>query len=229
MEQPELLIVLTGFGPFQSCTDNPSEALVRKIAKEGISDVLPNARVIGEVISVAYDDVDNAISELWQKHRPDFVIHLGYHAEDRCIKIEKKSCGIGYVLCDVKEKTPQNYRCPLAGCSNREEENTIFCGLDCQKLLRAVQTIFVGKNVQFELSCDPGRYLCAYSYYISLRHNKDCCLFVHIPSFDDVCTVDLVASVIKQIIVLSMQQILEKREKQNFALETGDKCSLFGI
>lgn len=36
LAEPELTIVLTGFGPFRPFDNNPSEKVVQQIAKEGI-------------------------------------------------------------------------------------------------------------------------------------------------------------------------------------------------
>ncbi|VDO46394.1 unnamed protein product [Onchocerca flexuosa] len=211
--EPEFTIVLTGFGPFQLYDSNPSEKVVQRIVKEGIKDIQPNARIVVKVMPVVYEDVQYIVSELWAKYHPDLVVHLGVHSINHVIKIETRSCGIGYYQDDVKSKTPENHMCPLADCYFDEEKSTIYTGLDCEKLLEAVRTEFAGENVQFELSDDPGRYLCAYSYYISLRHDRNCSLFVHIPRFNKSCTLELITKIVKEIIRLSVLQILKAREK----------------
>uniref|UniRef100_A0A8R1XMY9 Pyroglutamyl-peptidase I n=1 Tax=Onchocerca volvulus TaxID=6282 RepID=A0A8R1XMY9_ONCVO len=211
--EPELTIVLTGFGPFQLFDSNPSEKVAQRIVEEGIKDIQPNARIIVEVMPVVYEDVQYIVSELWEKYHPDLVVHLGVHSVSHVIKIETRSCGIGYYQDDVKSKTPENHRCPLVDRCFDEEKSIIYTGLDCEKLLEAVRTEFADENIQFELSDDPGRYLCAYSYYISLRHDRNCSLFVHIPCFNKCCTLELITKIVKEIIRLSILQILKAREK----------------
>ncbi|KAM3721975.1 Pyroglutamyl-peptidase [Dirofilaria immitis] len=212
LAEPELTIILTGFGPFQSYDSNPSEEVVEQIAKEGIEDIHPNARIIVKVMPVVYDDVQYTVCEMWEKYHPDLVVHLGVHSNDHAIKIETKSCGIGYYQRDIESKTPEDYRCPLADYSCDEEKSIIYTGLDCEKLLEALRTKFTEETVQFELSDNPGRYLCAYSYYISLRHNRNCSLFVHIPCFDKSCTLGLITKIVKEIIRVSLLQILKARK-----------------
>nr|CRZ23782.1 Bm5095 [Brugia malayi] len=197
LTESEFTIVLTGFGPFGFFDNNPSEKVVQRIANEGIDDIQPNARIIVKVMPVAYDDVQCIVSELWKEYHPDLVVHLGVHSTSRAVRIETRSCGIGYDQGDIKSKTPEDYRCPLAICSSNEEENIIYTGLNCTKLVEAMRMEFAKENIQFELSDDPGRYLCAYSYYISLRHDKNCSLFIHIPSFNKSCTLELLTKISK--------------------------------
>uniref|UniRef100_A0A0R3RFM7 Pyroglutamyl-peptidase 1 n=1 Tax=Elaeophora elaphi TaxID=1147741 RepID=A0A0R3RFM7_9BILA len=216
--EPELTIVLTGFGPFGLHNSNPSEKVVRRIAEEGIEDIQSNARIIVKVMPVAYDDVQDIVSELWEKYHPDLVVHLGVHSVNHAIRIETGSCGIGYYQDDIKSQTPEDYKCPLANSSSNEEGNIICTGLDCMKLVEAVRMEFAEESVQFELSNDPGRYLCAYSYYISLQHDKNCSLFVHIPCFNKSCTLELVTKIVKKIVQSSIQQVLKARKKKSESL-----------
>uniref|UniRef100_A0A1I8EXN3 Pyroglutamyl-peptidase I n=1 Tax=Wuchereria bancrofti TaxID=6293 RepID=A0A1I8EXN3_WUCBA len=249
LTESKFTIVLTGFGPFGLFNNNPSEKVVRRIANEGIDDIQPNAKIIVKVMPVTYDDVQCIVSELWKEYHPDLVVHLGVHSTNHAVKIETRSCGIGYNQGDIKcnfsavllfaywminsfvistvvhiiipffhndqisAKTPEDYRCPLAMCSSDEEENIIYTGLNCTELVEAMRMEFARENIQFELSDDPGRYLCAYSYYISLRHDKNCSLFIHIPSFNKSCTLELLTKIVKQIIRLSVLQILKARKK----------------
>ncbi|EFO17684.2 hypothetical protein LOAG_10815 [Loa loa] len=216
--QPKLTIVITGFGPFGQFDSNPSEKVVRLIAEEGIENIQPDARIVVKVMPVAYDDVQYMVCELWKKYRPDLVVHLGVHSVSHVIRIETRSCGIGYYQDDVKSKTPESHKCLLANYSSGEEEHIICTGLDCIKLVEAARMEFAGESVQFELSNDPGRYLCAYSYYISLRHNRNCSLFIHIPCFNKSCTLELVTKIVKQIVRLSVLQVLKagKKNSDNF-------------
>ncbi|VDK75026.1 unnamed protein product [Litomosoides sigmodontis] len=156
LAEAEFTIILTGFGPFQLFDSNPSEKVVQRIAEEGIKDIQPNTRIIVKVMPVAYDDVHCIVSELWEIYHPDLVVHLGVHSLSHCIRIETRSCGIGYYQDDVKSKTPENHRCILSDCSAGEEENTICTGLDCVKLVEALRVEFAEECVQFELSDNPG-------------------------------------------------------------------------
>ncbi|CAG9534856.1 unnamed protein product, partial [Cercopithifilaria johnstoni] len=156
LAESQLTVVLTGFGPFGFFDNNPSEEVVRLLAKDGIKDIQSNTRIIVKVMPVAYDDVHNIVSELWQKYRPDLVVHLGVHSVSHSIRIETRSCGIGYCQNDVKSKTPEDYRCPLVNHSSSEVENIICTGLDCMKLVEALRMEFAGESLQFELSDDPG-------------------------------------------------------------------------
>uniref|UniRef100_A0A915PVK9 Pyroglutamyl-peptidase I n=1 Tax=Setaria digitata TaxID=48799 RepID=A0A915PVK9_9BILA len=215
---PEFTVVLTGFGPFESFSNNPSEKVVQRITEEGIKDSQMNVRIIGRVMPVAYDDVQFMVSELWEKFYPDLVVHLGAHSVSRSIKIETRSCGVGYYQGDIKSKTPRDYRCPLANSSCMEDENTICTGLNCKEILDAIKKEFAEEDVQFQVSDDPGRYLCAYSYYISLRRNKNCSLFVHIPRFNESCTVELITRIVKRIVRLSLLQVLQTSNQNHETL-----------
>ncbi|KAL3997629.1 Pyroglutamyl peptidase family protein [Acanthocheilonema viteae] len=215
LTESELTIVITGFGPFQLFDNNPSEKVVRRIAKEGIEHIQPNTRIIVKVMPVTYDDVKNMVSEFWKEYHPDLVVHLGVHSVNYSIRIETRSCGIGYYQNDINSKTPEDHKCPLVNFSSGELENIIYTGLDCMKLVESLRMEFAGERVHFELSDNPGRYLCAYAYYISLQHNRDCSLFVHIPCFNKSCTLELITKIVKQIVRLSLLQILRTRKEKS--------------
>ncbi|VDN35479.1 unnamed protein product [Gongylonema pulchrum] len=86
MEQPQeqLTVVLTGFGPFDSFPQtNPSEQVVRHITEKGHSYFLNGDKAAVLMILT-------------------LVVHLGGHEEWRCVKIETRSCGIGYYDKDTK-------------------------------------------------------------------------------------------------------------------------------
>uniref|UniRef100_A0A183DER0 Peptidase C15, pyroglutamyl peptidase I-like protein n=1 Tax=Gongylonema pulchrum TaxID=637853 RepID=A0A183DER0_9BILA len=112
-------------------------------------------------------------------------------------------------------QVPKDNKCPLLAIDCCTDWSTLSSGLDCKQLLEAVKEKFSGNGMRFELSNDPGRYLCAYSYYISLRHNRHRSLFVHVPEFDEYCTKEFIANIIKQIIHKSMLQVLALREKRS--------------
>uniref|UniRef100_A0A0N4UXH7 Peptidase C15 n=1 Tax=Enterobius vermicularis TaxID=51028 RepID=A0A0N4UXH7_ENTVE len=56
------------------------------------------------------------------------------------------------------------------------------------------------------------RYLCAYAYFISLTHNRDRTLFVHVPDFDDKVTEEVMFSALRLIINECISEIAKKNE-----------------
>lgn len=67
--KPKLNVVLTGFGPFMSVTNNPSDSLVKMLA-EGFNTRFKSKNIVlfhNETVSVDQTSVDTCIAKIKQK------------------------------------------------------------------------------------------------------------------------------------------------------------------
>ncbi|EGT36582.1 hypothetical protein CAEBREN_16058 [Caenorhabditis brenneri] len=191
-------VVVTGFGPFRGFEDeNPSSVVIDELKKTGIDDVDLELHKI----TVAYEDVSKKVPELWNEHQPDLVIHLGVHPVSKTIKFEQQAFSDGYCSNDVNGCTPEGNR---TTCSSQEE--VLKSCIDCDQLVINVtercgldgEKKYGGLIVK--KSEDPGRYLCGYSYFLSLHEDCSKSLFIHVPAFEGECTKEAVAEVIRETI-----------------------------
>lgn len=63
------VVVITGFGPFGIHRKNASWEAVKLLPHMNVEEECDVSLVVAE-IPVAYDEVDQLVPELWQKHKP---------------------------------------------------------------------------------------------------------------------------------------------------------------
>uniref|UniRef100_A0A0N5APM0 Pyroglutamyl-peptidase I n=1 Tax=Syphacia muris TaxID=451379 RepID=A0A0N5APM0_9BILA len=200
------VIVVTGFGPYQKFSKNPSERLTRRLGEQGL-DTSETYTLITEIIPVTYNDVNQTVSKLWRTYNPDLMIHIGASPSPKVINLEQQSFRRGYETYDMNAQLPAGQVCPQ--CGECEDVDTLVSGLNCEKIAEAVSKELPQSIIECKVSHDPGRYLCAYIYFISLSYNKDKTLFIHVPDFDKT-TEDVVFDSLKRIIKQCLTQIKKK-------------------
>ncbi|KAK5976485.1 Pyroglutamyl-peptidase I [Trichostrongylus colubriformis] len=122
------------------------------------------------------------------------VVHIGAHEEYHHIKLEQQSFGRGYCGYDIDGCVPSNNVCTT--CSN-----PVLCtSIDCKGIASQVSRDLNFKDLKITASDDPGRYLCAYSFYLSLSFDATRSIFIHVPPFDSNCTLEMVTAVVQKII-----------------------------
>lgn len=77
-------VVVTGFGPFGIFNDNPSTDVANRLKEVGIDESqfviearikqrrgISDVKLIVEIMTVAYDEVEQKVEKLWKEHNPD--------------------------------------------------------------------------------------------------------------------------------------------------------------
>ncbi|CAJ0571479.1 unnamed protein product, partial [Mesorhabditis spiculigera] len=182
-------VVVTGFGPFGPWETNPSTEVVKNLSKLGLPEV-NDANLVTDLMSVEYNEVDTKVHNYWKEHCPDLIIHVGVHPVKKTIKFEQQSFGDGYCRGDVAEKLPDNGMAPNCTVHGAELRSGINCLDLAERVTGATREKHPGLTIM--ASEDPGRYLCGFSFYISLCHDKSKALFVHIPEFDEDATLEAI-------------------------------------
>ncbi|CAI2309558.1 unnamed protein product [Caenorhabditis sp. 36 PRJEB53466] len=196
-------VVVTGFGPFQGFAENPSSIVVDELQNQGVDGVYLELHKI----PVAYEDVSQKVPELWKEHSPDLVIHIGAHPSQKTIKFEQQAFSDGYCRDDVNGCTPEGNK---TGC--KREDNVLVTCIDCEDLAKQVteRLQLDGQKhggLKVEKSADPGRYLCGFSYFLSLHEDCSKALFIHVPPFEGECTKEAVTDVIREAIKVILNLI----------------------
>ncbi|CAB3410536.1 unnamed protein product [Caenorhabditis bovis] len=192
-------VILTGFGPFRNFTTNPSSEIVKELQKNGI----PGINLEAKIMRVAYAEVKNDLEVYWNLFQPELVVHLGAHEVANTIKIEKQAFAAGYEACDVEGCTPDSNS---TGCCR--PESVLCTELDCDRICETVrQSCSLDEScINLTTSDDPGRYLCGFSYFLSLNEDPKKALFVHVPPFTEECTKEKVTEVIREIILRALDK-----------------------
>lgn len=168
-------ILVTGFGPYPGTPDNPSEHLVRAIAKGGTR--LPaGTRLAAHILATSWTSVAQTLPRLLEAEQPDIAIHFGHAASARGFRLEEVARNRADAMEDVEGRLPARR----------------LIQAHAPRLLRtdlAIDTILLrlrALGLEAELSCDAGNYLCNNVYYLSMTYAKGRLhpgqsLFVHIP------------------------------------------------
>ncbi|CAL1688542.1 unnamed protein product [Lasius platythorax] len=173
---PECTILVTGFGPFDKHVVNASWEAVKELQKLWIdSKEFSDIELITKEIPVSYSYVSTQIPQLWKKHNPTIVLHVGVSHKAESLTIECHARSNGYDRFDVDKKCPNE---------TSIECNVLKTGIDVKELCDNVNKNCEKHECGACLSYDAGRYLCEYIFYQSLAVESTKTLFVHVPDFD---------------------------------------------
>lgn len=130
------------------------------------------------------------------------MIHVGVSKNDTQISLEKQSFNINYELKDI------NNQCPANHCCLENSPEILSTKLDVDNLCKISNSLFSQRNLKAYCgpSVDPGRYLCAFTYYLSLNKDSNKSLFVHVPSEERFSIYEMTIA-IKSIIIQSLNQL----------------------
>ncbi|GFN78141.1 pyrrolidone-carboxylate peptidase [Plakobranchus ocellatus] len=166
-------IVVTGYGPFRGHKVNASWVAVQELKSLGFDDEQVELYVYE--IPVSYDAVKRTIPDLWEKHKPDLMVHVGVSAIVSELTLEQQAHNDGYDRDDVDGQIPHTKMCVDGSC-----HNIIASDLNMSLVCEDINSIQEMK-VKAVVSHDPGRYLCDFIYYLSLHINKGRTAFIHVP------------------------------------------------
>ncbi|XP_070541925.1 pyroglutamyl-peptidase 1-like [Ptychodera flava] len=194
-------VVVTGFGPFGEHKVNASWQAVQELEQIGL---LNNVSLITKEMPVVYDDVKTIVPSIWKDQKPQLVIHVGVSGEAREITLEQLARNSGYCKHDIQKKTPQSECCVDDG------DECLQTKFDLQKVCDVIN----GANDKLKaiISTDPGRYLCEFSYYLSLHQNCSAAIFVHVPPIGSPYTAAELANGLRIIIQCLLEQQEEFKE-----------------
>lgn len=168
-------IFLTGFKPFLSNEVNPSELIVN-----ALGGLCPS-----KTLEVAYDAVDEFFKG-FDASEYDAIVSLGLNASAESIRLEKYAYNeITRTHPDVRGVTPDR---PIEAFGKEHLETA----LPITKLNALISGTCISDN--------PGRYLCNYIYYRSLRAMKGNALFIHVPPISEKWTLEKMAEAIRSIV-----------------------------
>ncbi|XP_077989259.1 pyroglutamyl-peptidase 1-like [Glandiceps talaboti] len=196
-------VVVTGFGPFLDHKTNVSWSAVQELKKIDLGE---DVTLVTQELPVVYDDVKEIVPSLWKQHKPKLVIHVGVSGIAEAITLEELAHNTEYTKKDVNDKEP------VSGCCLDDGPDCIKSSLNMQAVCDEINKSNYGLTAV--TSNDPGRYLCDYSYYLSLHQNCSACAFVHVPPLGKPYTAEELAVGLKLVTHSLLKQIEVQDSKQ---------------
>lgn len=164
-----MLLLVTGFGPFGSVRDNPSERLARKLESTGEAEAL--------ILPTSYRRAGHRVVEALAFRQPEALLLLGVAAGAEALRLERFARNqTGIASPDADGEQPPG---PLVNPNGDER-------IETTAPIEAIQSQLVAAEVSAIISEDAGAYVCNHTYYRALEAVRLAapplpCLFVHVP------------------------------------------------
>ncbi len=165
-------ILVTGFGPFPGAPVNPTEPLMKTLARVRI----PGATIVTHVFATSYAAVDRELPALLRRHRPNALLMFGLAAATPHLRIETWARNSLAQLPDVAGAVPR-LRAIAPGRATGLRLPTF-----AHALLAAARRV----RVPAAISGDAGDYLCNYLCWRTAlaarrRGGPRLTAFIHVP------------------------------------------------
>ncbi|XP_059768568.1 pyroglutamyl-peptidase 1-like protein isoform X2 [Balaenoptera ricei] len=198
MDSQSSCVVVTGFGPFRQHLVNSSWEAVKELSKLGLgSDMEVELQILQ--LPVDYREVKQRVTRIWEDLQPQLVVHVGMDPAAKAIFLEQCGKNWGYGDADIRGFHPE------CGVCLPDGPEVIASGVS----MKAVSRSAVVEGVEVAFSRDAGRYVCDYTYYLSLHHGNGCAALVHVPPLSP----SLPASLLGKALQVIIQEMLEETEK----------------
>jgi pyroglutamyl-peptidase len=193
----KILFFVTGFGPFQNSKENPTTTITNRLIayleqREEENDAFPKlaALTMTLVIETSAGAARKELDRLYDDHveglsadQTVVFLHLGVNFKSKCFQLEKCAYNDAtFRIPDERGYQPRN----KAIVDTIAYQQCFSTDLDTTSLKRQLDG--KGLGLPIELSMDPGRFVCNYTYFYSLSKiqkvgNRSHSLFVHVPPF----------------------------------------------
>ena len=170
-----LTILITGFGPFPGAPYNPTEVLVRRLARER-QPAVADVRIVPHIFRTSYAALDRDLPTLLREHRPDAILMFGLAARTPHLRIETSAQNAVAGFADVDR------RAPGMRVVDRNRPRNLAMRTPARRLLASARAA----RVPAALSRDAGRYLCNYLCWrateaASRANGPRVAAFIHVP------------------------------------------------
>uniref|UniRef100_A0A6U5ZUD9 Uncharacterized protein n=1 Tax=Guillardia theta TaxID=55529 RepID=A0A6U5ZUD9_GUITH len=184
-----VVFALTGFGKFDNVEINPTDVIVKKFPSYLEENPLPFEAAVDRclVMEVSAEGCKERLSAMHKtcfRDHEDFRVwlHLGVAASKEEFQLEQVAWNEADFRCP-DERGWQPSKQPIFS-----EDGPISQQMKSLLPIRRICSA-LRKNFRVKISCDPGRFVCNWIYYCSLRSCRtedpegSDSLFVHVPPF----------------------------------------------
>ena len=188
-----MIILITGFEPFDEDTINSSQETIKTVACDEFEDI----EVATEILPVSFKMAGIAICRLIDETNPDVAIMLGQSGKSDCIKIER----VALNMMDSNKVDNDGY----------VPDEEIIC-LDAPVAyftnmpVKALRDDLIQSGIPAKVSNSAGLYVCNRTYYAALHHiattgSKTKAVFIHLPKISEDWTVERMTTAIERLII----------------------------
>nr|XP_020021025.1 pyroglutamyl-peptidase 1-like protein isoform X2 [Castor canadensis] len=200
MDLPSSCVVVTGFGPFRQHLVNSSWEAVKEFSKLGLgTDTVVELRTLQ--LPVDYREAERRVARLWEDFQPQLAVHVGMHTSAKAIFLEQCSKNRGYQDADIRGFRPEGGVCLPGG------PEVMVSVVSMKAVCRRLDI----EDVEVAFSGDAGRYVCDYTYYLSLHHGNGRAVLIHVPPLSPWLPASLLGKAL-QVIIREMLE--DSREAQ---------------
>ena len=192
-------LLLTGFEKFGELPLNPSELVVRAMARDP---AIPD--LVVEVLPTVYDAAGARIRALLERHRPDLVLMTGVAAKRTEINLERVALNL-----DDADK-PDNAGV-LRTDAAIEPQGPLARRTTCD--LAPALAALRAADIPAVISNHAGGFVCNHTYYCALAHRTPA-VFVHLPMVNADWTVERLTQGIRLVIGALAPQ-MRRRDSTN--------------
>lgn len=173
--QQPMKILVTGFGPFPGCYENPSEDLVRQLALRRLA-LAPEITLQTAIIPTSWAAIERFVAEDLPAFDPDIALHFGVASRARGFRIEHLAHNTANTAADCEGKRFTRSRL------TNETPSKLHATIDAEKVVQQLRR----RGLEACVSRNAGRYICNMLLYLSLAQSEGRKLpretgFIHIP------------------------------------------------
>ncbi|XP_042133789.2 pyroglutamyl-peptidase 1-like protein isoform X2 [Peromyscus maniculatus bairdii] len=198
MDSQSRCVVVTGFGPFRQHLVNSSWEAVKELSKLGLGvDTDTELRTLQ--LPVDYREVSRRLTTIWEDLRPHLAVHVGMDTSTKAIFLEQCGKNRSYRDTDIRGFQPEGGVCLSGG------PEVMHSVVSMKEVCRRVSL----EDVEVAFSRDAGRYVCDYTYYLSLYLGDGHAALIHVPPLSHRFPASLLGKALQAII----QEMLEDSEE----------------
>ncbi|XP_012369168.2 pyroglutamyl-peptidase 1-like protein isoform X2 [Octodon degus] len=155
-------------------------------------------------LPVDYREVKQSITRIWKDFQPKLAVHVGVDTSAKAIFLEQCGKNHGYQDGDLRGFRPEGGVCLPGG------PEVIMSRINMKKVCKQIAI----KDVAVAFSGDAGRYVCDYTYYLSLHHGNGHAALIHVPPLSHWFPASLLGKAL-QVILQEMLEASGKAQAQS--------------
>ncbi|XP_028728619.1 pyroglutamyl-peptidase 1-like protein isoform X2 [Peromyscus leucopus] len=201
MDSQSRCVVVTGFGPFRQHLVNSSWEAVKELSKLGLG-VDTNTELRTLQLPVDYREL---------------AVHVGMDTSTKAIFLEQCGKNGSYRDTDIRGFQPEGGVCLSGG------PEVMHSVVSMKEVCRRVSL----EDVEVAFSRDAGRYVCDYTYYLSLYLGDGHAALIHVPPLSHRLPARLLGKAL-QVIIQEMLEDSEEVQTQKYSSqrEAAGECLL---
>ncbi|XP_023715605.1 pyroglutamyl-peptidase 1 isoform X2 [Cryptotermes secundus] len=162
-------------------------------------------KLIIHEIPVTYEYVAEKVPFLWKAYNPMLVVHVGVSTLATGLTLELQAHKSGYCRKDVQGKLPPSHE---VSSGKAEVIQPMF---DVEDVCKAVDKAKI--RVPVCCSSDAGRYLCEFTYFMSLNIDNLRTIFIHVPVLNKPYSAADLAEGIKTVLRVLIQELRAQNQE----------------